>query len=139
MIEFKPWFEKGIRFTCTQCGQCCTGAPGVVRVEQTNIQDIAAWLGISPAYFRRKYVYKTDEGLSLKEKENGDCIFFKENKCTIYPVRPGQCRTYPFWFRNMRNAEAWKQTARECPGIGQGEFYDAEEITRRIHESIELG
>jgi uncharacterized protein len=137
MIEFKPWFEQGVRFTCTECGQCCTGAPGVVRVDENNIREIAAWRGNNLTYFRRTYVRKTDEGLSLTEKENGDCIFFKNNRCSIYPVRPGQCRTYPFWFRNMRSPEAWKETARECPGIGQGEYFDAEEIIRRIHASLE--
>jgi len=35
--------------------------------------------------------------LSLKEKHNHDCIFLESTGCRVYPARPAQCRTYPFW------------------------------------------
>ena len=25
-----PWYNDGLRFTCTRCGHCCTGEPGFV-------------------------------------------------------------------------------------------------------------
>ena len=36
-----------------------------------------------------------------------DCVFLKEDPergrktCSIYPVRPLQCRTWPFWPENL--------------------------------------
>ncbi|MFM1805538.1 MAG: hypothetical protein RL136_2417, partial [Planctomycetota bacterium] len=25
-----PWYAEGLRFECTQCGNCCSGGPGAV-------------------------------------------------------------------------------------------------------------
>jgi hypothetical protein len=47
-----------------------------------------------------------------------------------------QCRTWPFWFANMRSEERWKSVLRECPGIGNGPLVDRESILERIGESI---
>jgi Fe-S-cluster containining protein len=52
--------------------------------------------------------------------------------CTVYPVRPRQCRTWPFWECNTESPAAWARAAAECPGCNQGELIPAEEITRRM-------
>lgn len=135
-IEIKPFFKDGIRFECINCGLCCTGAPGEVRVTEHDVEKIAAFLELEPAVFRKKYVRRVDGGLSLKERRNGDCVFFS-NGCTIYPVRPVQCRTYPFWFRNVRTEREWKQTVKDCPGIGQGRLYSQQEILENVHADME--
>ena len=36
----KTLVPRGLRFECTQCGDCCTGAPGYVWV---NKAEISAW------------------------------------------------------------------------------------------------
>src|SRR5262249_16944213 len=70
---------------------------------------------------------------SLKEKPNGDCVFYdRKAGCTIYPVRPAQCRTWPFWESNTATPADWKRTQKTCPGAGRGELISAEEITRRV-------
>jgi Fe-S-cluster containining protein len=71
---------------------------------------------------------------SLREKENGDCVFYdRQQGCTIYPVRPRQCRTWPFWESTVLTPAAWKKTCEKCPGAGTGELIPAEEITRRLN------
>ena len=40
-----PWYKDGLQFTCTQCGDCCTGAPGVVWVTDDELREIADYLG----------------------------------------------------------------------------------------------
>lgn len=100
-------------------------------------ERIAAFMGLEHDEFLAQYAYPFRNGHSLKEKENGDCILYKEGRCTIYPVRPTQCRTYPFWPENVRSEAAWKRTAAECPGIGQGKTYSREEIIALVQESIE--
>lgn len=52
----------------------------------------------------------------------------KEGKCTIYEVRPLQCRTYPFWHQNLINQKIWDKEKDHCPGIGKGRRYTKEEI-----------
>ena len=54
-----PWYADGLKFRCTQCGDCCTGAPGFVWVNQEEIEAIAATIGMSDIeQFEREYVRK---------------------------------------------------------------------------------
>jgi hypothetical protein len=68
--------------------------------------------------------------VSLKEFANGDCTFFdgKSRGCTIYPVRPRQCRTWPFWNSNLESPESWAEVRQVCPGAGKGNFFSLKEI-----------
>ena len=79
------------------------------------------------------YTRMSSRGRTLREKSNGDCVFYdREAGCTIYDVRPRQCRTWPFWESNLVSPEAWQETCEVCPGSGRGELIPAEEITRRL-------
>lgn len=42
---------------------------------------------------------------ALKTKVNGDCIFLKNKKCSIYNVRPNICRMYPYWAINLKDGK----------------------------------
>ncbi len=129
----EPWYKDGLSFTCTRCGNCCTGAPGYVWVNEEEVARISHYRGET---VEQSNVYTRQVGRrrSLREKANGDCIFYdRAEGCTIYPVRPRQCRTWPFWESNVITPEAWRQTCKVCPGSGQGELIPAEEITRRVN------
>jgi Fe-S-cluster containining protein len=129
----EPWYADGLRFSCTRCGHCCTGAPGFVWVDDEAIAAIAGFLGEPIEEVRGLYTRLAHRGPTLREKANGDCVFYDRTRgCTIYPVRPPQCRTWPFWESNVESPEAWHQTCQVCPGSGQGELISAEEITRRL-------
>ncbi|MBW2259743.1 MAG: YkgJ family cysteine cluster protein [Deltaproteobacteria bacterium] len=43
------------------------------------------------------------------------CLFFdeKNRRCSIYDVRPTQCRTFPFWEYFRDNPD---EILKECPG-----------------------
>jgi hypothetical protein len=128
-----PWYENGLRFQCTRCGNCCTGAPGYVWVDDAEVAAIAAFRGEPYEEVLGLYTRLTSRGRTLREKSNGDCVFLSaERACTIYPVRPRQCRTWPFWESNLDTPEAWQQTCEVCPGSGRGELIPVEEITRRM-------
>ena len=129
----EPWYADGLRFTCTQCGHCCTGEPGWVWLDEGELSAIAAFLGESPDEVRAIHCKKGHRGLSLREKDNGDCTFYdRDEGCTVYPVRPRQCRTWPFWESNVATPQAWKRTCETCPGSGSGELIPEDEITRRL-------
>jgi Fe-S-cluster containining protein len=129
----EPWYKDGLHFTCTRCGNCCTGQPGLVWVSDAEVNAIAAFRGDKLDEATALYTRPFQAGRSLREKANGDCIFFEQDQgCTIYPVRPRQCRTWPFWESNTATPEDWGETCKVCPGSGQGELIPAEEITRRI-------
>lgn len=130
----EPWFRDGLRFECTQCGDCCTGAPGFVWVNREEIAALATRLQISVEEFESRFVRKVGIRKSLVEFDNGDCVFFdaRARKCTVYEARPRQCRTWPFWHSNVETPEAWKQTCDACPGAGKGKLHSAERVLHQI-------
>lgn len=131
--EDQPWYADGLPFECTRCGKCCTGDPGYVWVTDEELATIAKFLGQPLHEVRDLYSRKARGRRSLRERSNGDCIFYDHTKgCTIYAVRPPQCRTWPFWDSNVATPEDWEHTCQVCPGSGQGEVIPVEEISRRL-------
>jgi Fe-S-cluster containining protein len=129
----EPWYVDGLRFECTRCGACCTGQPGYVWVNDEEIAAIAEFRGQSVEELTQEYTRVVGNRRSLRERANGDCVFFDGKQgCTVYPVRPRQCRTWPFWESNVATPEAWEHTCEICPGSGNGELISVEEITQRI-------
>ncbi len=134
----QPWYQDGLKFSCSQCGDCCTGAPGYVWVTKAEIEALASEVAGPDVEmteelveaFEKKYVRRVGIRRSLVEFPNGDCVFFdnQTRKCQVYNARPRQCRTWPFWESNLRSTAAWQATCEVCPGSGQGKLYQLEEI-----------
>lgn len=141
----QPWFNDGLSFQCTQCGNCCTGGPGYVWISDEEVDRLAAHLNLSREETLRKHCRTIRGRLSLKERrdEHGQypCIFLTEESardasgrrvtkrgCAIYPVRPLQCRTWPFWDGNLIDRDAWGSTTAKCPGVNRGKAYTASQI-----------
>ena len=121
------FFDEGLRFECQGCGACCTGDPGTVYVGPDEINRIAGYLGLDAAAFKETYLYAYKDSFSIREDHHGNCLFF-HHQCAIYPVRPLQCSTFPFWFSNLRSQAGWDALQHQCPGIGQGRLYSKQEI-----------
>jgi len=140
-----PWYANGLHFTCTQCGNCCTGGPGYVWISKEEIVRLAEFLQTTPESVVEKYCRKVDGRFSLKERRTSeglyDCVFLKEQPfstggiastkkaCSVYSVRPLQCRTWPFWPEILSTREGWKRAGKRCHGIDQGNrFFDRQTI-----------
>jgi Fe-S-cluster containining protein len=131
-LSSEPWYAEGLRFQCQRCGACCSGEPGYVYFSHREAEAAAQHLGLSLSAFHRLYT-RTEEGrISLREKSDGSCIFLREGECSIYRVRPVQCRTFPFWRWNVSRRERWEETASECPGIGKGRNFTPAEVAERL-------
>lgn len=116
--EVDPWYKEGLSFKCTECGKCCTGSPGYVWINESEIDSMAAALEITPQEFATKYLRRVHGRLSLIEsKTTYDCVFLKDKKCGLYKSRPTQCRTFPWWPENLKSKESWEETAKGCEGI----------------------
>lgn len=133
----QPWYQDGLAFECTRCGACCTGAPGYVWVNAEEIARLAEYRGETVEQFSRVFVRRVGADFSLIEKPGGDCIFWdRRTGCTVYPVRPVQCQTWPFWPENIATPDDWSRVERVCPGSGRGRVYGVEEIrasAARVH------
>jgi len=106
---------------CESCGgACCTGASGYIWAKYPEIEKMAIFLELTVEEFATMYLKKVKHRYSLVEKkldaENYACVFFNNElkQCSIYAVRPRQCRTFPFWETFKNNTEEVKN---ECPGI----------------------
>jgi Fe-S-cluster containining protein len=130
--------EVGLKFTCTQCGNCCTGPTGYVKFTDKEAAAMAKDLGITLDVFMSTYTHDTEAGTSLKEDyKRGygyDCVFLTRDEqgksgCSVYLSRPAQCRTWPFWAGNLYSKSAWERASKGCPGMNQGELHAPEFIT----------
>lgn len=126
----EPWYKGGLRFECTQCGNCCTGGPGMVRVTDGEIAALSKRLGIAEAEFRERHTRPFRKDITiLQEKPNFDCIFYDRARgCTVYEDRPKQCRTWPFWDVIVVSPRTWQESAQSCPGMNNGPLHGAERI-----------
>lgn len=134
----EPWFREGLRFECTGCGDCCTGAPGYVWVSAEEIGRLALVLGLSVPAFEARYVRVVENRKSLVEIDQGDCVFFDRasRQCRVYEHRPMQCRTWPFWQSNLRTPAMWQAVSRICPGCNRGRLFTLGEILAEARRVI---
>jgi Fe-S-cluster containining protein len=134
-----------LSFECVACGKCCRG-PTNVFINQEEAAAIADHLKMSKLKFMNKYtedrLLKTNQPIdddnvtdasgdvviSLKSKPSStqqagsydkeECVFLDaNNKCSIYPVRPTGCRTYPYWPNIVMGEAEWTAEASRCDGI----------------------
>lgn len=138
------WYQAGLRFSCERCGNCCSGPSGRVWFSPTELEQMAAHLGLLPFQFVERYTRKLAGRLSLTEVESPhglDCVFLERQTdgrttCSIHPVRPTQCRSWPFWPENLASAEEYRRRGAGCSGVeaglrGRGQRVDADEIERQ--------
>jgi len=121
LVEKEGFKYKFNPLACASCeGACCTGESGYIWVKYSEIEKIAQFLELTIEEFATMYLRKVKNRYSIIEKRVGvndyACIFFNNNtkQCEIYPVRPRQCSSFPFWDIFKGDIEEVKK---ECPGI----------------------
>jgi len=138
-MAHKPWYENGLRFSCTRCGNCCRnhGAYTYVYLAPRDVSAIARHLGLGEGAFVARYCQVEDGWTSLR-MDSPACPFLEPgNTCAIYPVRPKQCATWPFWKENLARSTWEGEVKADCPGIDEGELHPREEIERIARETEE--
>jgi len=133
----KPWYHKGLRFQCQKSGACCKnhGDYAYVYLTGAEMRAIPEYLGIERAAFVERYCVEEPGGWFTLRMDRPACPFLENDRCTIYPVRPKQCATWPFWKENLKEG-TWKGAVKECcAGIDRGPLHSAEEIERLARET----
>jgi len=112
-------------FECTSCGKCCRTV-GQVYLSPLELEAAATYTNSTIEDFIQTYAEsKLDvvEGsqslpwvtLRNVETERGpSCVFLdsETNHCQIYPVRPIQCSSYPFWTNILDTEYHWNNEVR---------------------------
>ncbi|MDR1536189.1 MAG: YkgJ family cysteine cluster protein [Planctomycetota bacterium] len=115
------WYSEGLAFSCLGCGDCCRGPGGYVWVSEEEAGKIASALDLRPEVFAAKMLRMTISGLALVDDGKGDCpLLDSDSRCRVYPVRPFQCRTWPWWGENLASRRRWDEAAARCPGMNRG-------------------
>jgi Fe-S-cluster containining protein len=109
---------------------------GEVYLTEEDLVRIADHLAIPAADFERKSVHRTARSLRLRKPPDRQCLFLRDNRCSIHPVKPVQCRVFPFWPEIIKSAEAWNETAQRCPGMNKGELVQIEIAQKNADEML---
>jgi len=123
-------------FSCQCCGECCSGADNEVMVSPDEIDILMKATGLSfeeivepyPEWFEDKGMQFTF-GWVLRRGKDGNCMFLKDKRCSVYKDRPQICRTYPFMLDGNQLITS------ECSGYFTGrKCTEAAEIAQNLHE-----
>lgn len=118
------WPYEVSRFHCHQCGNCCRG-DGYVAMNEGEIRDASALLGMSESAFLSRYAKKSSDGWELLDQGDADqsCIFLRpDNSCIIHEAKPQQCRDFPTRWRppNILDfCEGWRAAAGLPPALSK--------------------
>jgi uncharacterized protein len=140
MKKSDKWYDGGLKFTCVKCGQCCqiNGDYAYVYLTQEETGRIMDSLEIPRKEFMKNFCSRL-EGRMILRFRDGNCPFLEEGRCTIYRVRPVQCRTWPFWEENLDEWTWHEEVAAICPGANRGRCFSLREIEkacRNVNEHL---
>ena len=116
-----PWLMDGVHFSCqANCGRCCDQPGGIVYLSPDDARRLADHAQLTVDDWLERDAEQTYDGrFVLKSREeDGSCIHLNEQKqCSVYEVRPQQCKAFPWWGENLATDSEWKKVKSECPGI----------------------
>lgn len=120
----------GVRYACTQCGDCCRSWTIVVTAAERRRIEALDWAGkverLAGAEVVRPVRDKRMQGrFALAHTADGACVFLgQENECLIHAhfggeVKPLTCQLYPFSFTPM-GARVAVDAAFSCHAVSSG-------------------
>ncbi|MFZ5595982.1 MAG: YkgJ family cysteine cluster protein [Bacillota bacterium] len=136
-------------------GRCCTNIK--ILLDPWDVESMARHLGIAGREFIDRYCALEEDPqtgwpyVKLADAEIGPCVFLMEDgKCTVYPARSRNCRTYPVgravrFLPDGKKEEKYFMVERQpfCLGFGSsrqwtlGQWLDDAE-SRKFYERSDL-
>lgn len=96
----------GKKFECKKCGKCCKWS-GQVLLNTDDIKRLSDHFSLKETEFLSKYTRNdSSDRITLKDlPESSECVFLKDNKCSVWGDKPEQCKDFP------------KKFDKRCPGF----------------------
>jgi uncharacterized protein len=101
---------------CLSCGNCCKKMTPTFTTE--DIKRIATHLRMTPKDFKAKWLYKEPkDGDWVNTTQPCQFLNLKDNKCSIYEVRPADCAGFPHFTKKKPELyiHVHKQNIEYCP------------------------
>lgn len=102
------------KIDCGQCAHCCKTMTPTYTKE--DVKRISGYAGMTRESYWKKYLMKDETGDIVHRKT--PCHFLdKNNRCSIYEIRPRDCRLYPHTQRKdfVFQRDIHIQNINECP------------------------
>ncbi|MDR1974403.1 MAG: YkgJ family cysteine cluster protein [Bacteroidales bacterium] len=90
---------------CTQCGNCCIELNP--EVHSDDIERYAKLDGISTEEYKNQFCEKDEFEDNICFK-NRPCRYLKGKECSIYEIRPQNCRMYPYTQEDRFISRLWQ-------------------------------
>jgi len=133
--KVKFTYPPAVRFHCVKCGLCCGDTKEKTRrvlLLKPEAEQIAKTILQPASQFAVKIQGAEPYSYEMKKTaEDGKCVFLKNDRCTIYEVRPLICRFYPFELKSPHDENYQFLFTEECPAIGKGRVL-AEDYFRKM-------
>lgn len=110
-VEKEVWKEVD----CLTCANCCkTMTPTFTKADTKRI---SAHFDMTPAAFTEKWLRKDRGGDWMNKVEPCQFLNLKDNKCSIYSIRPEDCSGFPHLAKTRikQYAHVHKQNIEYCP------------------------
>jgi Fe-S-cluster containining protein len=90
---------EGVTFECKKCAQCCIRPKGTVLrdydIQKLNKSGFKDYFDSVREWEEDEITHITRKGI-IKKTKTCECIFLKNNLCSVYRDRPIICSTFPF-------------------------------------------
>jgi Fe-S-cluster containining protein len=132
-------YPRKVQFKCAKCGICCGDTKERTRhilllIEEAN--DIASTTSQPISDFASRIEDKPPYHYEMKKTvKDGKCVFLRQNRCTIYSIRPLICRFYPFGLKTTEKEQRIFYYTKECPGIGKGKPMGEEDFHKLLRQA----
>lgn len=111
-VDKEVWQETD----CLSCGNCCKKMTPTFTVQ--DIKRISAHFEMTPAAFKDKWlVFDKSDGDWQNKKQPCQFLNLKDNKCSIYAIRPADCAGFPHLTKRKATdyLHIHKQNIEYCP------------------------
>lgn len=132
-------YPENVLFNCSKCGLCCGDTSKKTRrvlLPLLDAQRIVAITNQPIGTFADAVSGKEPYVYEMKKDAKGQCMFLKDNECTIYENRPLICRFYPFELQTNSAGVYTFVPTDECPGISSCEGKTVKRLGRRYFEDL---
>jgi len=121
------WDCKGCKNSCCKHKKPALNKADVVRLYKKLGKDVFKHLIFRPDIQGRVVKGSENEGvLTLKSKEDGSCVFYDGELCTVYKYRPTSCKLYPYnpIFTQHDGYYTMCETTSECKELDKGHSFN---------------